>query len=163
MFTMRTGLRLACGLILGAALLVAGLVPDDATAGLKKSDSVVKVSATQTKPDAAGKQTVTVTFVVEKGWHIYANPVGNADLAETRTVVEIKATGKPQVKVTYPAGKVIQDKDVGNYRVYEGKVNVRAAVVRANGDKSPLEVSVRFSACNDKGCLPPASIKVPVK
>jgi len=158
----QTGLRIVVGLVCGGMLLAAGAFTG-VQAGLKKSDSVVKVTAAATKPDGAGKQVVTVTFVVDKGWHIYANPVGNADLAETRTVVEVKAAGKPQVKVTYPSGKTIQDTVVGNYRVYEGKVNIKATVQRSNGDTSPLEVSVRFNACNDKGCLPPATLKVPLK
>jgi DsbC/DsbD-like thiol-disulfide interchange protein len=145
-----------------SALLFTAVELSDVCAG-KKSDSVVKVTATATKPDAAGKQVLTVTFAIDKGWHIYANPVGNSDLAETRTVVEVKAVGKPEVKITYPSGKVIMDKDVGNYRVYEDKVNIEATVTRAKGDATPLEVSVRFNACNDKGCLPPATVKVPVK
>jgi DsbC/DsbD-like thiol-disulfide interchange protein len=162
MQTNHFGFRLMAALVGGALVLAASTLPD-LRAGVKKSDDKVKVTATATKPDADGKQVVTVTFVIAKGWHIYANPVGNSDLAETRTVVEIKAAGKPKVEVTYPAGKVIMDKDVGNFRVYEEKVNVQAKVLRSNGDQSPLEVSVRFNACNDKGCLPPATVKIPVK
>ena len=41
-----------------------------------KSDSVVKATAAAAKPDADGKQTVTLTLAIDKGWHLYANPVG---------------------------------------------------------------------------------------
>ncbi len=78
-----------------------------------KSDSKVKVGAKASKVDAAGKHVVTVTFAIDKNWHIYANPVGNSDLAETRTVITLKGKGNPQAKldyqVAYPPGKVVQD------------------------------------------------------
>src|SRR5438876_3852468 len=105
MRTNHVGIRVA-GLV-GAALVVAAGVLPDLRAGAKKDDKV-KLTASATKPDAAGKQIVTVTFVIDKGWHIYANPVGNELLAEARTVVDIKAAGKPVVTVKYPAGKVYQ-------------------------------------------------------
>jgi hypothetical protein len=162
MRTYHTRRTIAAGLVAGVMLLALGWLPD-ARAGVKKSDSKVKVTAKATRPDDAGKQTVTVTFVIDKGWHIYANPVGNKDLAETQTSVTVAATGKPEVKVTYPPGKVIRDEVVGAYRVYEGKVSVQATVVRGKGDTSPLDVSVRFNACDDKGCLPPATLKFKLK
>jgi DsbC/DsbD-like thiol-disulfide interchange protein len=154
MRTDHVGMRIMAGLVGGALVLAVGMLPD-LRAGTKKADDKVKVTAAATKPDAAGKQTVTVTFVIDKGWHIYANPVGNELLAEARTVVDIKAAGKPEVKVKYPAGKVFQDKD-DRYRIYENKVSVQATVVRTKGDTSPLEVTVRYNACDDKQCLPPA-------
>jgi DsbC/DsbD-like thiol-disulfide interchange protein len=148
------GMRIVAGLVAGALVLAAGMLTD-LRAGAKKADDKVKVTASATKPDAAGKQIVTVTFVIDKGWHIYANPVGNELLAEAKTVVDIKSTGKPEVKVKYPDGKVFQDKD-DRYRIYENKVSIQATVLRAKGDASPLEVSVRYNACDDKQCLPPA-------
>jgi DsbC/DsbD-like thiol-disulfide interchange protein len=154
-------MRVAAGLAAGTLVIVAGILPE-LRAGLKNSGDKVKVTATATKPDAAGKQTVTVTFVIDKGWHIYANPVGNELLAEAKTVVDIKSAGKPEVTLKYPPGKVFQDKDE-KYRVYENKVSVQATVVRTIGDKGPLEVSVRFSACDDKRCLPEAKRKFTLK
>src|SRR5437660_7834389 len=97
------------GAILGMAFLMVGMLP--VHAGGKKSDSKVKVSATVTKPDAAGKQLVTVILAHDLGWHTYANPVGNDDFDSNKTVVTVKAKGKPvNVKVDYPTGKVHKDK-----------------------------------------------------
>jgi DsbC/DsbD-like thiol-disulfide interchange protein len=145
------------------ALTLTSTIPD-ADAGGKKSDSEVKLSATATKPDAKGNQTVTITMLHNKGWHSYANPVGNDDLASAQTVVTISAGAKlASVKVAYPAGKVHKDKLVGDYKIYEDKVEIKAAVQRAAGDSSPLEVSVRFMACHEKGvCLLPATVKLTV-
>ena len=134
--------------------------------GAKKSDSLVKTTAEATKPDADGKQVVTVTMIVEPGWHIYANPVGQEDLESVQTKITVSAKGKlDDVKVEYPEGKVIQDKVLGKYKVYEDKVEIKAAIKRTGDDKSPLEVTAKFQSCNDKQCLLPATVKieVPVK
>lgn len=129
----------------------------------KKSDAVVKATAKADKPDADGKQTVTITLDIEKPWHLYANPVGNEDLANAQTVVTISAKSKPEdVKIDYPAGKVITDTVVGNYKVFEGKVAIKAKVKRAKDDTGPLKVTIKLQACNDKSCLLPATIEIPV-
>src|SRR5947209_5802450 len=97
-------------------MLVAGLVLM-LSAGLaqaKKSDEVVKATARADKPDAQGKQTVTLNLTIEGNYHIYANPVGNEDLASSQTTVKVNAAVKPaSVKVDYPEGKVIRDKTLG--------------------------------------------------
>jgi DsbC/DsbD-like thiol-disulfide interchange protein len=154
------------GLWLGLALVLSFWTwPNLEAGGGKKSDSEVKVSAKAAKPDETGKQTITITMVINKGWHIYANPVGNPDLRSSQTVITVTAKEKlNQVKVDYPVGKVVNDKLVGNYRTYEGKVDIRATVQRARRDAGPLEVSVRFMACHEKGvCLLPATVKLNVK
>jgi DsbC/DsbD-like thiol-disulfide interchange protein len=128
-----------------------------------KSDSKVKITASASKPNAAGKQTVTVTLVHDKGWHTYANPVGNDDLASTKTVVTVSAKGKAlAAKVDYPAGTLKKDKDVGDYKIYDDKTEIKAAVQRDPGDSSALEVNVTIFACDEKNCLPGATVKVTV-
>jgi uncharacterized protein YyaL (SSP411 family) len=144
-----------------AAALVMYLEPN--AQGAKKSDDKVKVSASADKPDAEGKQVVTVTLDVEKGWHVYANPPGNEDLVSVQTTVTVSAKTKPEdVKVEYPPGKEIKDSVLGKYKVYEDKVKIKATVKRAKSDTSPLEVSVKFQACDDMKCLLPATVKVGV-
>jgi hypothetical protein len=146
--------------------LLTSLAPAAAPAGVsaqgaKKSDALVKATATAGKPDADGKQDVTVTLTVDKPWHIYANPVGLEDLADAQTTVTFDPKAKP-LKVQYPEGKVIKDKVLGDYRVYEDKVTIKAQVRRARGETGPLQVSVKVQACNDKTCLLPAVIKLTV-
>jgi uncharacterized protein len=131
--------------------------------GQKKSDAVVKVTATADKLDADGKQTVSILLSHDSGWHSYANPVGLEDLAAAQTTVTISGKSKlDDVKVDYPAGKLIKDKIVGDYKVFEDKTTIKATVKRAKGDTGPLEVTVKFQACNDKQCLLPAVVKLTV-
>lgn len=128
----------------------------------KKSDSEVKITATADKPDADGKQLVTVTLVVNKGWHAYANPVGNKDLEENQTTVTIAAGGKKlDATLDFPQGKLVTDALLGNYRVYEDKVTIKAKIQRGK-ETGPLEVSVKVQVCSDKTCLLPATVKVTV-
>lgn len=155
--------RMSLTCLVAALMLVIGNA-GSLHAQAKKSDSVVKASAKADKPDADGNQNVTITLEIEKPWHLYANPVGNEDLGSAQTDISITAKTKPEsVKIEYPAGKLIMDAVAGNYKVYEGKVTVKAKVKRAKGDRSPLEVSIKLQSCDDKRCLLPATIKVTAK
>jgi hypothetical protein len=150
---------LALALLLGVVLSQAA--NEAGAQGVQKSDAVVKVSAKADKPGDDGKQTVTVTLAIDKSWHLYANPVGQEDLAEAQTVMTVSAKEKPtDVKIDYPAGKVTKDKVVGDYKVYEGEVTIKATLKRAKGDASAPEVTLKFQACNEKMCLLPATVTV---
>ncbi len=121
------------------------------------SEDEVKVSATASKLDKERKQTLTVTLVHNNGWHTIANIAGNkkTDNAPTEITVAVKGK-KVEAKVSYPAGKLL-----GDQNVYENKVSVRAVIQRDPGDSSPLEVSVRFQACHEKGvCQSPKTVKL---
>jgi DsbC/DsbD-like thiol-disulfide interchange protein len=157
----RTWLSAATGLAALALLLGAG--GDAARAQGKKSDAVVKTDARAGKLAADGTQVVTVTLLIDKGWHIYANPAGNEDLASVQTTVGVTSKARLEdVKVDYPPGKVVKDKDLGDYNTYEDKVTIKATVRRAKDDTGPLEVTVKLQACNARMCLLPATVKVSV-
>jgi uncharacterized protein len=135
-----------------------------ARAQLKKSDTVVKAEAKADKIGADGIQTVTVTLTIDKGWHLYANPVGNEDLTDNQVLVSLSSKNKLQdVKVEYPAGKVVMDKTVGDYKTYEGTVTIKATVRRAKGDSEPLDVAVKVQACDKTTCLVGATINLTAK
>jgi uncharacterized protein len=136
-----------------------GLAP--AQAAPLKSDSVVKATADAGKPDADGKQVVTLTLAIDRGWHLYANPVGSEDFASVQTTVKVKAKGPlDNVKIAYPAGKEVKDATLGAYKVYEDKATITITANRAKGDDSPLELTIKVQACNEKTCLLPAEVKL---
>ena len=89
--TSRRPLSLAVAGLFAGFMAVAGRSP--ALAAPLKSDSVVKATAAAEKPDANGKQVITLTLAIDKGWHIYANPVGAEDFASVQTTVKAKAKG----------------------------------------------------------------------
>ena len=140
------------------ALLVAFVVP--VCAQPKGSDSVVKATATASKPDADGKETVTITLTIDPKYHLYANPVGNPDFDSNQVVVSFK--NGSTAKIAYPAGVVKEDKIVGDYKIYKGKATITAVVKRAKAT-DPIAVDIKVAACDKSSCLPPATIKVSVK
>jgi uncharacterized protein YyaL (SSP411 family) len=130
----------------------------------KKSDAVIQVTAKAEpdQPGADGKQVVSVTLQIDKGWHAYANPPGNEDLVSSQTEVSVESkTSLKDVKVEYPKGKELKDDVLKiTYSVYEDKVTIKATIQRAAGDTGPLEVTVKFQACNASSCLLPATKKI---
>ena len=132
-----------------------------ADAGNKSVDQV-KGKATATKPDDKGRQTVTITLDIAKGWHIYANPVGNELLEPGQTKVKIVSKVKlKDVDVAYPKGKLVVD-GKEKYSIYEDRITIQAAIARAPGDTGPLEISIAVQACTDKTCLQPGTLKFSV-
>lgn len=143
-------------------LMAAGdTVQVGAAQAAKKSDAVVKINATAGEPGPDGKQVVTLTLKIDKPWHLYANPVP-PEFPGIPTEVKVEKVKPEDVKVDYPPGKLVKDAVVGDYKVYEDQVTIKATVQRARGDRSPLELSVRVQACTDKQCLLPATVKLTV-
>jgi thiol:disulfide interchange protein len=110
----------------------------------------------------ADKDIVMLTVEIAKGWHLYANPVANPDLLSSQTVVTFTSGGKPiTAKVEYPEGKLVKDAVVGDYKVYEGTITIKATLEGAGA--GPVEATVAVQTCNDTSCLLPSKVKVPVK
>jgi DsbC/DsbD-like thiol-disulfide interchange protein len=130
-----------------------------ANAQAKKSDAVVKVKAEAEKPGADGTTTIHVSLNIDSGWHLYANPVGQEDLADTATTVTV--SGAKAEAISYPPGRQVKDKTVGDYKVYEGKVTIAAKVRRPAGG-GPIDLAIKFQACNESKCLVPATVKLSV-
>lgn len=126
--------------------------------GGNDSAEVVKITAKAEKPDADGKQAVTITINIDKPWHIYANPVELDTLASVQTNVKVLSKVE-DAKFTYPAGILVKDDTVGNYRKYEGTITIKGTVRRARGDTSPLEMSMKIQACDDAKCRLPSTVK----
>ena len=147
------------GAVAAATVFTTAPCQADAT----KSESKVKIEATAGKPDADGKQVVTVKIAIDKGWHLYANPVPK-DFAGVPVEVKYGGKTKPAVfKVDYPPGKEVKDPTEGNYQIYEDMAEIKVTLQRDKSDTSPLELSVKVQTCNEKTCLPPATVKVPVQ
>jgi uncharacterized protein len=149
----------AGGLALPALLIVDSIAPG------QENKSEGKVAASAEKPDADGKQVITITLDVEKGWHAYANPVKNDDFVDCQT--DVKLTGKKaldSVQIDYPPGKLVVDAKTGaKYYTYEGKVTIKATVKRAKGDSDPIQVTVKYQECNGNTCKMPAKVNLEVK
>jgi DsbC/DsbD-like thiol-disulfide interchange protein len=112
------------------------------------------------KPDANGKQTITLTLEIEPGWHAYANPQPNPDFPARPTKVTVVGNVKADdVKIDYPKGKLKKDKMEGDYRVYEGTETIR---IQIPAGKGPLTLRIEVQTCNEGMCLLPGTLTVKV-
>jgi hypothetical protein len=134
----------------------------------KKPEDVVEVraDAEPREPGPDGKQTLTVTLKIAKGWHVYANPAGVDELIPT-TVQLSSAMKLAKAEIKYPEGEEYKSPAIDkSARVYQGKTEIKVAIERARVDgkvdRSPVEVSVRYQACDDKACQLPKTVKVKV-
>ncbi len=134
----------------------------DPTKKSRESASVVKAEL-KAGAIADGKQSFTVTLTIEKPWHLYASPVGNATVKESETSVEVLIGGKKvEAAIVFPKGKLMKDPKEGDYRVYEGTVAITGTVSRGK-DSGALEVRVSVNACKsgEKGvCLQQSVLKL---
>jgi hypothetical protein len=145
------------GMFVGVAVVALCVLPGQALAQ-KNSAENVKIKATADK-GKDGSRIIKLTLSVADGWYIYANPVGNEDLAPNATTVKIKGVKDADVKVTYPKAKVKEDKIVGSYKYYTGDVPIDVTVQNSSG---PLEFQVQVTTCHlIRGvCLQPGTVKV---
>jgi hypothetical protein len=125
-----------------------------------ESNSVVDVKA-RVEHVGPGKDVVIVRFDVQKGWQLCANPPGADDFAESATSIRIDSKDAVKVHVDYPAGT---ERDLAGlkFRVYVGKFEIRVTVDRDATATGALEAVVRFHAMDDRSCLVPSVVRIPL-
>jgi uncharacterized protein YyaL (SSP411 family) len=115
-----------------------------------------------------GEFDAVVAVNIEPGWHLYANPPGATEVKPTTLGLDPPSTSSATlVVVKYPAGEAKALASTGPEKValYEGKVEITARIRIAEPAKpGPLRLTLKLSyqACNDKLCLAPASLEIPL-
>jgi uncharacterized protein len=102
---------------------------------------------------------LVVIVEVAPGFHINANPASQPELIPTLLTIP----GRPDVNVDYPASRIFKASFAPQgIAIYEGEFALRARVPEASAES--LRVAhLRVQACNDKYCLAPATVTVPIK
>jgi len=110
---------------------------------------------------------VEITLKIKPGYHIYANPAGTEDVIPT--VITLAPGPKADLAgVRYPAGesKVLAAGGTARVAVYEREARLTARV-RLAGDAPSgdviVNIRVRHQACDDRACLAPATLELPVR
>ena len=94
---------------------------------------------------------VVVRVALDPGWHVNANPASLPSLIPTSVAVE---SGGTVGTIRYPEGVRFEPEFVPEaLSVYEGAVEI--PVELASRDEGPLELAVRYQACDLKICLAP--------
>ena len=152
--------RLALALI-GASLLVAPLAHAQ-FGSVPPAKDLVQISADKVVVGPGGRAMAQITLTVLKGWHINANPAADESSIPTEVTVE-SVSGLTCGQAVYPRPRIeklsFSDQPL---LVFDGstviQVPVSAAATAKPGTHSLAGV-VRFQACNDQICLPPARLK----
>ncbi|WP_161602217.1 DUF255 domain-containing protein [Tautonia marina] len=127
------------------------------------------VSPTVSKPEEPiqpGKPfEIRVTLTIDEKYHLNANPAGAPNLVPTLITLPDDSPVR-LLDVSYPPGEPLtlagQDAPIS---VYSGSITavVRLSIPDATeADSLDLTLSIRYQACDDRSCLAPASISLPV-
>jgi uncharacterized protein YyaL (SSP411 family) len=130
---------------------------------------VVAASALLSGPNAPGREfEAVVSVTIQDGWHIYANPTGVPNLKPTTLRLDAGSERSATlVRVAYPAGEAKVLDSLGSEKValYEGRIQFKARIRLAEDAKPvPTRLNFRLSyqACNDRLCLAPANLEIPL-
>lgn len=145
------------------ALLSLAVVALAASAYAQTPEALTARAAATPQPAApASKATLEVTLSIKPPFHVNSNPASEPYLIPVTVAVK-DAGGVKAGKPVYPPGKLkkfgFSDKPLS---IYEGDVMVKVPLeIGATAKEGDVKLSgaVRYQACNDKNCFPPATAK----
>ena len=146
------------------SLLLAFLLLGTAAFAQEPATWSAKADKRTAKP--GDKLVVTVTAKINDKWHVYSTtPMSEGPSA---TTIEFPASSglKRQGKIRQPKPIVKHDENFGiDTEYYEEGVAFEVPVIVTADAKSAtrLVIKVNFMACNDRVCIPPKTIDVPLE
>jgi uncharacterized protein YyaL (SSP411 family) len=142
-----------------------------------RADASAKAPSSNTNPDfassadhvhakaairAAGEtDEIIVTVLVDKGYHVNANPASFDYLIPTT----VTFADLPNVRMIYPDPISIKPRFAPEgLKVYEGEVTIRATAAKgALAQSSTPGAELKVQACTDEICLPPATLSLRIE
>ena len=112
---------------------------------------VVEVTLRSDQPDTAGRRPFALTLLVADGWHL------DADLGVEGVDLELDAASMvyPQPEVTGEPGSPLYQ------QAFRGKVIIAGRARSAQSAGVEPQLKIRYQACDDRRCLPPAEKSIP--
>jgi len=111
----------------------------------------------ESKPN--GKVMVEVDAQIEPKWHLYALPPTKADNIPTTITVEAPAKLDGKVSQDKPQFK-FDNNFQAQVEFFETSAKFTVPVILGPDGKGSLKVN--YQACNDRMCLPPTNVSVPI-
>ena len=145
------------------ALTLAALLAAPAFAqfgDVPKPGDLVHVHAAAVRAPAGGVANVMIGIDVLKQWHVNANPASPSSIP-TEVHLEPSPGATPGAPLYPPPHVVKLPIDDQPLSVWDGAVEIRVPVEIAPGaapGPRTLKGTLRFQACNDQICLPPAKL-----
>jgi uncharacterized protein len=131
-----------------------------------KPVGVVTARAPEVRVEKGKPFEVPLTLVIAEKYHIYAEDPGQDSLIPTMVGL-VTTDGVALGSVDYPKGtaKTLVANGPEKVNLYEGEVTIKLRLLAANGlatGKKTINLRVKYQACNDRACLAPAVLDVPV-
>ena len=121
-------------------------------------DSAAYVHARAFWSTQAEATELTVTINIDRGYHINANPASEPFLIATQLFV----TGQADIEVEYPQSQTFKAAFAPQaIDVFQGRIILKAKLPISDSGNHP-DLDLRVQACNEKVCLAPTTIAVPV-
>jgi uncharacterized protein YyaL (SSP411 family) len=121
--------------------------------------------APDSRPVPGATVTADLTLAIKPGWHIYGNPTG-VDIIKPTSVELAPEAPVTELDCEYPRGEPMRQPDGPDpVSVYQAKTTIRVRFRvpdRQETGKLEVPLRVRYQACNDRACLAPATLKVPL-
>jgi uncharacterized protein YyaL (SSP411 family) len=137
---------------------------DISAADAETARGPVKVEAFCAHLEASPGDTVPLALriTIDPGWHVQARGPGRL----TSTRVALESEGAALEDVRYPPARPFRVEGSEPIPAWDGTVLVAAGLrIAADAEAGPLAVSVQvaFQACDDRRCLAPQKVSLPVK
>ena len=102
-----------------------------------------------------------VTVVIDRGYHVNANPATFDYLIPTSLSVE----GVPDLRIEYPAATFFKPQFAPDgLKVYEGRIVLIGSAPKGTlVQRKSTTAALKVQACNDETCLPPATLSFKAK
>ena len=132
--------------------------------GLDSDTALLVTTTTEVKAEKGGIYNVKLRLKIAAGWHINANPAGQANLIPTTLTVDTE-TPVEIVDVAYPKGRTAHfEFSDESLNVYEGNLTLPLKLkLKSNREKNvQVTLKLTYQSCNETECLLPQTLDIPL-
>ena len=132
--------------------------------GLDSDTALLVTTTTEVKAEKGGIYNVKLRLKIAAGWHINANPAGQANLIPTTLTVDTE-TPVEIVDVAYPKGRTAHfEFSDESLNVYEGNLTLPLKLkLKSNREKNvQVTLKLTYQPCNETECLLPQTLDIPL-
>ena len=132
--------------------------------GLDSDTALLVTTTTEVQAEKGGIYNVKLRLKIAAGWHINANPAGQANLIPTTLTVDTE-TPVEIVDVAYPKGRTAHfEFSDESLNVYEGNLTLPLKLkLKSNREKNvQVTLKLTYQSCNETECLLPQTLDIPL-
>ena len=132
--------------------------------GLVSDTSALVTTTAEVNAEKDGIFNVELRLKIPTGWHINANPAGQANLIPTTLTLN---TDDPMdiIDVAYPKGRSARfEFSDGSVNVYEGNLTIPLKLKQKSNSKKNTQVTLKltYQPCSETECLLPQTLNIPL-